>query len=201
MSLGEWTDRFNKYIRALLNTERWVELRMKENIKTALQSANQALVVAVVVLLLILIFSPILIFLISKIVLTIQNFAYSLSLKTKELRKEKKKSDDLLYQMLPKSVALQLKVTKKVTAESYNSATIFFSDIVGFTAISARSTPIEVRASRELKETLGRLDYFICIFLFHFYFIFIFKHKKIAKKLIFHLIYLNQECFFICKYE
>ena len=170
VSLGEWTDRFNKYIRALLNTERWVELRMKENIKTALQSANQALVVAVVVLLLILIFSPILIFLISKIVLTIQNFAYSLSLKTKELRKEKKKSDDLLYQMLPKSVALQLKVTKKVTAESYNSATIFFSDIVGFTAISARSTPIEVRASRELKETLGRLVYFICIFLFHFYF-------------------------------
>ena len=41
---------------------------------------------------------------------TIQNYAKGLSLKTKELRREKKRSDTLLYQMLPKPVALQLKV-------------------------------------------------------------------------------------------
>ena len=46
--------------------------------------------------------------------LTIQNYALGLSKKTKELRREKKRSDTLLYQMLPKSVALQLKLSKKV---------------------------------------------------------------------------------------
>jgi len=38
--------------------------------------------------------------------------------KTKELRREKKRSDTLLYQMLPKSVALQLKLSKKVRPTS-----------------------------------------------------------------------------------
>ena len=57
---------------------------------------------------------------------------------------EKKRADMLLYQMMPKEVADQLKMKKEVKAEFYESATIYFSDIVGFTTISARSTPIEV---------------------------------------------------------
>ena len=52
--------------------------------------------------------------------------------------------DLLLYQMLPKSVALQLKMSKRVAAETYNAVTIYFSDIVGFTALSARSSPMQV---------------------------------------------------------
>lgn len=46
--------------------------------------------------------------------------------------------------MLPKSVAERLKRSEQVDAEQYNESSIFFSDIVGFTAISAQSSPLQV---------------------------------------------------------
>ncbi|KAK2169344.1 hypothetical protein LSH36_11g13072 [Paralvinella palmiformis] len=64
--------------------------------------------------------------------------------RTKIMRKEQAGVDNLLYAIIPKSIAAQLKKSKNIVAECYEEATVFFSDIVDYTGICSKSRTIEI---------------------------------------------------------
>lgn len=60
-----------------------------------------------------------------------------------QLKKEKKRSDELLLNILPASIAHRLKEGEREIAEILPSVTVLFSDLVGFKKLSATQTPLE----------------------------------------------------------
>uniref|UniRef100_A0A0N5CH77 Guanylate cyclase n=1 Tax=Strongyloides papillosus TaxID=174720 RepID=A0A0N5CH77_STREA len=64
--------------------------------------------------------------------------------RSKELMEEQKRSDLLLERMLPQAVARKLKLGKIVEPENFDSVTIFFADIVKFTDLSLKCSPIQI---------------------------------------------------------
>uniref|UniRef100_A0A670ZHI0 Guanylate cyclase n=1 Tax=Pseudonaja textilis TaxID=8673 RepID=A0A670ZHI0_PSETE len=64
--------------------------------------------------------------------------------RTEELEVEKQKTDRLLSQMLPSPVAKTLIRGASVEPEYFDEVTIYFSDIIGFTTMSALCEPIEI---------------------------------------------------------
>ncbi|CAJ0592016.1 unnamed protein product [Cylicocyclus nassatus] len=72
------------------------------------------------------------------------NLEEEVQARMKELTEEKKKSDILLYRMLPKQVAEKLKLGQSVEPETFDCVTLFFSDVVSFTTLASRCTPLQV---------------------------------------------------------
>ena len=60
------------------------------------------------------------------------------------LRQEQAKSEGLLLNILPRSIADQLKAQTQPIADHFGSASILFADVVDFTPWSERLTPAEV---------------------------------------------------------
>ncbi|GFS15547.1 guanylate cyclase [Elysia marginata] len=64
--------------------------------------------------------------------------------RTSDYLDQKRRAEELLYSMLPRPVAEQLILGETVKAVSFDQVSIFFSDIVGFTSMSAQCSPMEI---------------------------------------------------------
>jgi adenylate cyclase len=67
------------------------------------------------------------------------------------LAEEKRRSDELLYSMLPRSVANALREGRRVDGDAFPAVTVMFCDIVDFTATASS------HSAREIFDLLGRL--------------------------------------------
>ncbi|XP_017835379.1 uncharacterized protein LOC108594751 [Drosophila busckii] len=143
-SATQYNEYMHNYTDDLRILQKALRRQIKEYVDKTLQEADRKEAIGIAILVVVLLVSPIIIILVKNAAATIQLYAMNLSIKAKELKREKRKSDSLLFQMLPPSVAMQLKQTQQVPAELYETVTIYFSDIVGFTEIAAECSPLEV---------------------------------------------------------
>jgi class 3 adenylate cyclase len=74
-----------------------------------------------------------------------------------QLLKEQEKSDRLLLNILPESIAARLKDGQSCIADRFPEVTILFADIVGFTVLSAKISPEEL--IEFLNEIFSAFDY------------------------------------------
>ncbi|CAD5228588.1 unnamed protein product [Bursaphelenchus okinawaensis] len=72
------------------------------------------------------------------------NLENLVSERTGQLQIEQQRSDEILQELLPRSVITELKLGKSVAPKLYKAATIMYSDIVGFTSLCSQSQPMEV---------------------------------------------------------
>jgi guanylate cyclase len=73
-----------------------------------------------------------------------------------QLRTERDRSESLLRNVLPDSIAERLKTSPGLIAEGYDSCTVLFADLVGFTDHARNVTP--QRLIEELNEVFSRFD-------------------------------------------
>ncbi|KAL4221786.1 hypothetical protein ACF0H5_020040 [Mactra antiquata] len=149
-----WFDNMTEYINILKDIQDSLAHRIIEQAEAENNSLQNALIGAAVQLVIAFITLPIVTILVQNVVI----FSTKLNkhtailkeekLHTKnllaELDEERTRTEELLYQLMPKSVAQTLMKTGTSTPESYDAVTVMFTDVVGFTQIASCSSPMQI---------------------------------------------------------
>lgn len=121
---------------------------VENEIENLLENSRKSLRIELIIqCLLFFINVPISVFLYVNCSVTIRNLkmvSKNFSNRANDLKKERRKTELLLNEMLPKPVAKALRSGKPVSAEFYHSVSIMFTDIANFQEISGLSKPMDL---------------------------------------------------------
>lgn len=107
-------------LEALSDTQSCLFQHAVPALRMASRSASSALSMRLCLLLAACLIYPLVMFSFKEMTQWIQNYAGNLRERTEDLKRQRRLAEDLLHQMLPKSVAKQLRKHKHVEAESYD---------------------------------------------------------------------------------
>lgn len=139
-----WFDSMTAYVNLLENVQKKMADEILMRLENDLESDTKSIAVSIALVIVVIVMCPLILRAFWALTTDIQNYALTLASQTKALNKEKKRADWLLYSMMPKVVAEQLMTNKDVTAEYFDSATVFFADIDGFSKLCSHSSPMQV---------------------------------------------------------
>ncbi|XP_033097871.1 uncharacterized protein LOC117101862 [Anneissia japonica] len=139
-----WFDLMTVYINIFENVQKDMAEEILIRLNHELKGDQQAIAISIIVVIIVSILCPLTLRSIWALTTDIQSYAFTLAAQTKDLNKEKKRSNWLLYSMLPKPVVEQLMLKMDVKAEFFDNATVFFSDIVGFNQLCNKFSPLQV---------------------------------------------------------
>ena len=137
-------DNMTIYLDSLLKIQKEVQHQIAIEVDAVLNGVVIKVTLYAFLVLIVISMCPVIMLAANALSSDIQLYTLTLIEKTKELNLEKSKTDTLLYQMVPKSIAERLKNNGVVESEFFKSVTIFFSDIYGFSTISMSVAPIEL---------------------------------------------------------
>ncbi|KAL4234664.1 hypothetical protein ACF0H5_006305 [Mactra antiquata] len=121
-----------------------VASRVINNVNATVRNFVSNIIIYGVTATIVIISFPLIVFFTEALTSNMQAYSKVLAKASNELNQEKTRTESLIYQMLPRSVAERLKRKSKVDSEFFKSATIMFTSIVDFTQLSIEYTPMEL---------------------------------------------------------
>ncbi|XP_070184258.1 uncharacterized protein, partial [Littorina saxatilis] len=150
-----WFDNMTLYLDTLLIIQQDLANLINGELQNIIDAEEENLIISACFLVIVFLMCPLVIYTVEALTSDIQKYALALVHKTKELSREKK-TDSLLYMMVPRQVAKNLKESKDVDAEYYKSVTILFSEIEDFIRLSTTMNPMSIVLL--LNELHGAID-------------------------------------------
>ncbi|VDI67157.1 Hypothetical predicted protein [Mytilus galloprovincialis] len=139
-----WYNHITSYIDLLKEIQDILSQEIIGMLEDYVKSLKKKLIINVIKMVCAILLFPITVTFVYTLTNKLQLFANSLRNKTYDLEKERRRSERLLYQLLPISIARRMMKKKPIIPKQYDSVSIYFSDIAGFTDICSKSTPMQV---------------------------------------------------------